>query len=154
METNGHDHHSRMAPDNEEMGRLLTFIAEKWTLTVVSALLDGPQRFSSLRRMIPGVSQKMLTQTLRELERNGIVQRTIYPQVPPRVDYALTPLGATMCEPLSAFRRWIDTHRAEMDAAREAFEHRAETEEPISMPMRIGRPLEYLKEMLHNQRAA
>jgi DNA-binding HxlR family transcriptional regulator len=111
------------------MVRQLNTLADKWTLAVVGLLLNGPQRFSTLRRMIPGISQKMLTQTLRELERNGIVQRTVYPQIPPRVEYVVTPLGETMCDPVKAFERWIDTHRAELEAARATYDQRTSAEQ-------------------------
>lgn len=127
METNKHAHGTLDA----ELVRQLNTIADKWTLTVVGMLLDGPQRFSTLRRSIPGISQKMLTQTLRELERNGLVLRTVYPQIPPRVDYALTPLGATMCEPITAFKRWINAHRTELEDARAAFDKRAEADQHL-----------------------
>ena len=87
------------------------------------ALLEhGPQRFTALRRVIGEVSRKMLTQTLRGLERNGLVQRTVFAQVPPRVEYSLTPLGQTLCEPLAAIRSWAEAHLEETQAARVAYE--------------------------------
>ncbi len=119
---------STVLPD-AEMTRQLNILADKWTLSVMGLLLDGPQRFSTLLRTIPGISQKMLTQTLRGLERNGIVQRTVYPQVPPRVEYAVTPLGETMCDPVRAFEHWIDTHRAELEAARATYDQRTLAEQ-------------------------
>lgn len=120
METNTY----AAGASDAELLHLLNAIGDKWTLTVVGSLLHGPRRFTSLHRAIGDISQKMLTQTLRELERNGLVERTVYPQIPPRVEYALTPLGATLCEPLTAFRRWADAHHAEMEASRAAFDHR------------------------------
>jgi DNA-binding HxlR family transcriptional regulator len=89
---------------------VLELIASKWTVLVVDALAEGAKRYSELRRLITGVSQKMLTQTLRELERDGIVVRTVYDTKPPSVDYRLTELGATLTEPISAIRRWADAH--------------------------------------------
>ena len=87
------------------------------------ALLEQePQRFTALRRGLGHVSQKMLTQTLRGLERNGLVQRTVFAQVPPRVEYSLTPLGQTLCEPLAAIRRWAETHLEETQAARVGYD--------------------------------
>ena len=87
------------------------------------ALLEpGPQRFTALRRGLGKVSQKMLTQTLRGLERNGLVQRTVFAQVPPRVEYCLTPLGQTLCEPLAAIRRWAEAHLEKTQAARVVYD--------------------------------
>ncbi len=89
---------------------VLNRIADKWTVLVVSSLEQGTKRFSTLQREIGGVSQKMLTQTLRGLERDGLVTRTIYPTVPPKVEYALTPLGLTLVGLVDAIRVWSETH--------------------------------------------
>lgn len=89
---------------------VLNRIADKWTVLVVSSLEQGTKRFSTLQREIGGVSQKMLTQTLRGLERDGLVTRTIYPTVPPKVEYALTPLGLTLVGLVDAIRIWSETH--------------------------------------------
>lgn len=89
---------------------VLNRIADKWTVLVVSSLESGTKRFSTLRREIGGVSQKMLTQTLRGLERDGLVTRTIYPSVPPKVEYSLTPLGRTLVALLDAIRVWSETN--------------------------------------------
>ncbi|MCA9895023.1 MAG: helix-turn-helix transcriptional regulator [Anaerolineae bacterium] len=90
--------------------QILNLIGDKWT-TLVIGLLDGhTMRFSELRRRIGGISQKMLTQTLRNLERDGLVERTVYPEVPPRVEYSLTPLGETLTGPLSALMVWAEDH--------------------------------------------
>lgn len=88
----------------------LNRIADKWTVLVVGSLKEGAKRFSTLRREIGGVSQKMLTQTLRGLERDGLVNRTIYPSVPPKVEYSLTPVGQTLVGVLDAIRVWSETH--------------------------------------------
>src|SRR5258708_3259036 len=85
-------------------------IADKYTVLVIVFLQDRPRRFNELQRIITGISQKVLTQTLRSLERDGLVTRTVYPEVPPRVEYALTPLGTTLIEPLAALRNWAETH--------------------------------------------
>ena len=85
---------------------------------------DGPQRFTSLKRSIDGVSQRMLTVTLRGLERDGIVSRTMYPVIPPRVEYALTPPGATLVDAAGTLVSWADAHLAEVDAARAAYDAR------------------------------
>ena len=97
---------------------ILTSICTKWGLLVLYALSRGAKRHGELRRTIGGVSQKMLTQTLRTLERDRLVQRTIYPIVPPRVDYALTPLGKTLMPPLSALYRWTERHLNKIQQAR------------------------------------
>jgi DNA-binding HxlR family transcriptional regulator len=99
---------------------VLELIASKWTVLVVDALAEGPKRYSALRREITGVSQKMLTQTLRELERDGIIIRTVYDTKPPSVDYRLSELGASLTEPISAIRRWADTHFLEITQARQS----------------------------------
>lgn len=85
---------------------LLSRIGDKWTVLVVTTLASGTKRFNELRREIPSVSQRMLTLTLRNLERDGLVSRTVTPSIPPRVDYALTDLGRSLHEPLSRIERW------------------------------------------------
>ncbi|WP_152192938.1 winged helix-turn-helix transcriptional regulator [Georgenia satyanarayanai] len=98
---------------------LLDRIGDRWTVLVVGALSEGPMRFGEIARRIDGVSQKMLTQTLRGLERDGLVTRTMYPQIPPRVEYELTEAGRTLREPLAALETWAKTHMATVLAARE-----------------------------------
>ncbi len=93
-------------------------IGDKWTMLVIRVLDDGTLRYSDLQRRIGGVSQKMLTQTLRSLERDGLLERRVYPVVPPRVEYSLTPLGRSLVEPLDAICRWAERHLAEMLRAR------------------------------------
>src|ERR1700709_165258 len=90
--------------------QVLDLIADKWTALVIGALEDEPKRFSQIQRRIDGISQKMLTQTLRSLERDGLVGRKVYADVPPRVVYTLTPLGDTLCAPIAAIRRWAEAH--------------------------------------------
>lgn len=94
--------------------QVLNRIADKWTVLVVSSLEGGTKRFSTLRREIGGVSQKMLTQTLRGLERDGLVTRTIYPAVPPKVEYSLTSLGRTLVVLLDTIRVWSEAHIEEV----------------------------------------
>ncbi len=96
-------------------------IAGKWTVLVVDLLGDGTMRFSELFRRIRGVSQKMLTQTLRELEADGYVTRTVHAAVPPRVEYALTPLGRSLHGLLSQVRDWAETHINEVEEARRSY---------------------------------
>jgi DNA-binding HxlR family transcriptional regulator len=97
---------------------ILTSICTKWGLLVLYELSSGVRRHGELRRAIGGVSQKMLTQTLRTLERDRLVERTIHPVVPPRVDYALSPLGKTLMPPLSTLYRWMEKHLREIQQAR------------------------------------
>lgn len=96
----------------------LDLIADRWTMIVVKALADGISRYGELHRGIDGISQKMLTQTLRSLERDGLVLRTVYPVVPPKVEYALTPLGETLIDPLEAISIWAERHMEEIIRAR------------------------------------
>lgn len=99
--------------------QVLARIADKWSSLVILALSEGTHRYSELQRRIGGVSQKMLTQTLRSLETDGLVKRTVYPVVPPMVEYTLTPLGRSLEEPLTAVRHWAESHLPEMLATRE-----------------------------------
>lgn len=88
--------------------QILDRIGDKWTALIMGVLEEDTMRFSEIRRHIKGISQKMLTQTLRNLERDGLVTRTVYPEVPPRVEYALTPLGETLTEALATIRHWAE----------------------------------------------
>lgn len=107
---------------------VLTALANKWTLLVLAALRhhDGPMRFNEMRRQLQGVTQKMLTQTLRGLERDGLVSRTVYPTVPPRVEYALTRLGTEVGDLVHGLGGWAEQHVDEILAARQAFDERGE----------------------------
>ncbi len=87
-------------------------------------LFDGPKRFNEIKRMISGISQRMLTLTLRGLERDGLVTRTVFPTIPPRVDYELTDLGRGLSEPVIALGEWAKAHRAEIETARTRFDGR------------------------------
>ena len=102
--------------------QLLDRLSDKWVSLVVAALSGGPMRYSDLSRKIAGVSPKMLTQTLRTLERDGILTRTITPSVPVRVDYALTPLGSSLAGLLTAVKTWAETHIEEVHEARERYD--------------------------------
>ncbi|MDT7850024.1 helix-turn-helix domain-containing protein [Methylophilus sp. VKM B-3414] len=93
---------------------MLNRIADKWTVLVLGLLESETKRFSTLQREIGGISQKMLTQTLRGLERDGLIARTVYPEVPPRVEYKMTPLGNTLVGLLAALRDWSETHMDEV----------------------------------------
>jgi DNA-binding HxlR family transcriptional regulator len=102
--------------------RILDRIGDRWTVLVVGILADGEARFSELDRRIEGVSKKMLTQTLRGLERDGLVRRTVYPEVPVRVVYALTDAGRTLCEPLRALQEWSIAHLGDVASSQEAYD--------------------------------
>ena len=104
---------------NCESRQALERIADKWTCLIVYALLDGPRRHGELRRTIQGISQKMLTQTLRSLETDGLVARRVIDVIPPHVEYSLTPLGETLSEPLSGICQWAMDHLPELRTARE-----------------------------------
>ncbi|MGW9208773.1 winged helix-turn-helix transcriptional regulator [Embleya sp. NPDC055664] len=104
--------------------QVLDHIAGKWTVLIVDVLRDGPMRYTELSRRIEGVSQKMLTQTLRSLETDGFVLRTVTPTIPPRVDYTLTDLGRSLGEPIRALREWTETHINEIERARVAVAER------------------------------
>ena len=104
---------------------VLDLLANKWTTLVLCALSDGELRFGQLRRRVAGVTQKMLTQTLRGLERDGLVTRTVYPTTPPSVGYALTDLGHSAADLHDSIIAWAQTHAAEILAAREEHDERA-----------------------------
>jgi DNA-binding HxlR family transcriptional regulator len=104
--------------------QILARIGEKWSMLVVMLLRDGPRRFNDIKRNTGGISQQMLTRTLRGLERDGMVTRTIYPTSPPQVEYRMTELGRSMSEPVLAFGRWVQEHLADVDAARQQFDQR------------------------------
>jgi DNA-binding HxlR family transcriptional regulator len=99
----------------------LALIADKWAVLVITTLASGTRRYNALRREIDGVSQKMLTQTLRDLECNGLVERTVYPDMPPRVEYDLTPLGRSLVDALTVLRDWANDHYHEVEAARQRY---------------------------------
>jgi len=98
--------------------KLLDRISDKWVSLVLAALADGPRRYNDLARKIAGVSQKMLTQTLRSLERDGIVSRTVTPAVPVRVEYDLTPLGQTLLPVMRAIKTWAEDNIEKVESAR------------------------------------
>jgi len=97
---------------------VLDLIADKWTVLVIHVLADGTHRFGELQRTVGGISQKMLTQTLRDLESNGLVQRTVFAEVPPRTEYTLTPLGRSLRDPLQSLCEWAEKHLPAIAKAR------------------------------------
>lgn len=104
--------------------KLLDRISDKWVCLVLAALAGGAMRYGDLSRKIAGVSQKMLTQTLRSLERDGLVTRTVTPSVPVRVDYELTTLGASLQSVMYTVKDWAETYIEEVEAARETYDQR------------------------------
>lgn len=120
METNG----KNLDSQHDALGCFLHRIADKWSMMVVGRLEFGPKRFGALQREVGGITQKMLTQTLRGLERDGIVHRKVYPEIPPKVEYSLTPLGQTLCEPFAALRNWTISHGSEIAAAQLEYDGR------------------------------
>jgi DNA-binding HxlR family transcriptional regulator len=101
---------------------VLDLLSDKWTLLVISALAAGPMRFGALRRRLDGITQKMLTQTLRNLERDGLVNRTVYATMPPSVEYSLTRLGMSTTGLMDSIRAWAESHVSEVLVAREAYD--------------------------------
>ena len=116
-----------------EVRQILDRIADKWSLLVIALLDERCLRFTELRRAIDGISQRMLTVTLRQLERDGLVRRTVHPVVPPRVDYELTPLGVTLHETIQALVTWTERHQNEIAAARAAYDARSTAEDAGSL---------------------
>jgi DNA-binding HxlR family transcriptional regulator len=108
----------------KEVAPVLARIGDKWSILVVMILAAGPRRFNELKRLVDGVSQRMLTLTLRNLERDGLVNRTMFPTIPPRVDYELTPLGHSLRVPATAFGEWVTENLGKIQIAREAFDSR------------------------------
>jgi DNA-binding HxlR family transcriptional regulator len=115
---------NKQEPEEEcrAISETLARIGDKWTVLVVELLAGGPMRFNEIRHTIGNISQRMLTLTLRELERDGLVTRTVYPTIPPRVEYQLTKLGRTLREPLIAVADWVRKHQPAMVEARKIFD--------------------------------
>ncbi|MFF4603151.1 winged helix-turn-helix transcriptional regulator [Streptomyces sp. NPDC001339] len=112
-------------PDEEvcrQVLRILALIGDKWSILVIGQLRDRTLRFSELHRAVTGISQRMLTLTLRQLERDGLLTRTVHPSVPPRVDYALTPLGTTLLDSVAGLAEWATTHRQEINHNRRHYD--------------------------------
>ena len=116
--------HLHATEDCRAVGHMLQRIGDKWSVLVVSRLGAGPLRFNELRSIIGGISQKMLTTTLRSLERDGFVTRTVFPTIPPRVDYELTDLGRELLVPVQALGEWAVKNMDRVEAARAKFDGR------------------------------
>jgi DNA-binding HxlR family transcriptional regulator len=104
---------------------ILVRVGDKWSVLIVMVLGNGPKRFNEIRRLIHGISQRMLTLTLRSLERDGLVTRTAFPTIPPRVDYELTALGLALLLPISGLGEWAYANRAKIEDARAKFDRKA-----------------------------
>jgi DNA-binding HxlR family transcriptional regulator len=111
--------------DCRGVSQVLARVGDKWSVLIVMLLGDGPRRFNEIKRMVGGVSQRMLTLTLRGLERDGLVTRTVFPTVPPRVDYELTDLGRSLWEPVEALGLWARANQPQIAAAQQRFDERA-----------------------------
>jgi DNA-binding HxlR family transcriptional regulator len=111
--------------DCRTVSEVLARVGDKWTILVVVVLGDGPKRFNEIRRSLGSISQRMLTLTLRGLERDGLATRTVYPSVPPRVEYELTRLGRSLLEPVSGLGAWARQNRAAIEEARWRFDNTA-----------------------------
>ena len=113
------------AREDCEVRQILDRIADKWSLLAIALLEGRTLRFTELQREIDGISQRMLTVTLRQLERDGLVERTVYPVVPPRVEYGLTPLGSTLHATIQSLVTWTEQHQVEIAAARATYDRGA-----------------------------
>jgi DNA-binding HxlR family transcriptional regulator len=111
--------------DCRALSSILAVVGDKWTVLIVVLLGDGPKRFNEIKRMVGGISQRMLTFTLRGLERDGLVTRTVYPTIPPRVDYELTKLGSTLWKAVEPLSSWARANVSEIVASRETFDEKS-----------------------------
>jgi len=115
----------REPEDCRAVSEVLSRVGDKWTVLVVTTLGDGPKRFNELRKALGSISQRMLTLTLRALERDGLVTRTVFPTIPPRVDYELTRLGRSLLDPVSGLGLWARKNRSAIQSARQRFDAQA-----------------------------
>lgn len=125
MKMTAGDHHP-LNEDCRKVSQVLARVGDKWSVLVVMMLRDGPRRFNDIKRTVDGISQQMLTRTLKGLERDGMLTRTVFATIPPQVEYALTDLGHSLSEPVLALGMWARDHLAQIDAAKRRFDYRAE----------------------------
>lgn len=111
-------------PDNCPVRKVLDHVAAKWTTLVLLELVDSPRRFNALGRLLPDISKRMLTQTLRELERDGIVRRQVFDTAPPSVEYSLTSLGQTLIPPLLGLVDWAEANQTTINSAQQTYDAR------------------------------
>src|SRR5262245_54094525 len=124
--------------DCRAVSGILNRIGDKWSVLIIARLGEGPRRFNEIKRIIGGISQRMLTLTLRNLERDGLVRRTVTPTVPPRVDYALTELGRDLLIPVQALSQWAIAHTSCIEAARAQFDASEAADPPQEKGVRAG----------------
>jgi DNA-binding HxlR family transcriptional regulator len=117
--------HMHLTGDCRAISEVLARVGDKWTVLVVNLMGSGPKRFSEIKREVGGISQRMLTLTLRALERDGLVTRTVTPSIPPRVDYELTDLGRSLLAPVQALGAWALSNRESIEQARRRFDAHA-----------------------------
>jgi DNA-binding HxlR family transcriptional regulator len=115
----------RESSDCRAVSAVLARVGDKWSVLIIMLLGDGTKRFNEIKRMVGGISQRMLTLTLRGLERDGLVKRTIYPTIPPRVEYELTPLGRSLWAAVGPLGSWAQGHVADIQKAQDRFDKRA-----------------------------
>jgi DNA-binding HxlR family transcriptional regulator len=116
---------------------ILARVGDKWSVLIVSMLEGGPMRFNELRRAVDGISQRMLTLVLRGLERDGLVLRTIYPTIPPKVEYTLTEMGRTLTGPVTALSKWAYENRHTIETARRRFDRKSDAK-PVEVPLSLA----------------
>lgn len=114
-----------MLNDCQRVAPLLSHVGDKWTVLIIMILLNGPRRFNDIKRHVTGISQQMLTRTLKTLERDGMVIRTALPTTPPQVHYELSPLGHSLSVPIHALGAWVIAHLDEIDGARRVYDARS-----------------------------
>ncbi|AMJ59259.1 winged helix-turn-helix transcriptional regulator [Bosea sp. PAMC 26642] len=135
--------HIHVTEDCRSVAPVLARVGDKWSVLIVRLLGNGPRRFNDIKRQVDGISQRMLTLTLRGLERDGLVSRTVFPTIPPRVDYELTDLGRSLWEPVHALGLWAFEHRGEIRKSQEIFDRRAAAlvreADKIRLPEGMGR---------------
>ncbi len=120
--------------ERQKINQVLARIGEKWSVLIIVMLADGPRRFTEIKRGVAGISQRMLTLSLRALERDGLISRTVHAVMPPHVEYELTALGRSLQEPVVALGCWASKHIADIDAARAVFDGRAGAEDGLDKP--------------------
>lgn len=126
--------HMHETTDCRAVSAVLSRVGDKWSVLIVMMLGDGPKRFNEIKRMVGGISQRMLTLSLRGMERDGLVTRTVYPTIPPRVDYELTDLGRSLQEPVAALGQWAIANQDRIARAREAFDAQVEEKPALIAP--------------------